>query len=101
MTQFNPRLRPSDVILVVGLLALLVALITYALSVLSPGLDVDVGIRIAFGIAVGSLFVRMKLFPAPPPVERNVPPARRALSLVLFGIGGTIFAIGAAVFSGI
>jgi hypothetical protein len=97
MTRFNPRLRPVDTVIVVGLIALLAPLLPYVVAVVAPGVDhVRVGIRLAFGIALGALAARMKLFPAPMEEPRPLPPGRRVLSLLCFSIGGTFSALGGA-----
>ena len=89
MNRFNPRLRPFDVALLVGLLAVLAPSLPFVIRTIFPGADIQVGIRLAFSIAIGALFMRMKYFPSPHVEERPVSPSARLLSVVLFGFGGS------------
>jgi uncharacterized membrane protein YidH (DUF202 family) len=99
MNRFNPRLRPFDVALLVGLLAVLAPSLPFVIRTIFPGADVQVGIRLAFAIAIGAVFMRMKYFPSPHVEERPVSPSARLLSVVLFGFGGAVTVLGALIFA--
>ena len=99
MNRFNPRLRPFDVALLVGFLAVLAPSLPFVIRTIFPGADLQIGIRLAFGIALGALFMRMRYFPSPCTEERPVSPSVRLLSVVLFGFGGAVTVLGALIFA--
>src|SRR5687768_9064393 len=89
--NFNPRLHPLDIVLVVAAIAVFGRLMPFVVRAVAPDADhMALGIRAAFAIALGTLALRMKIFPVELPEHREVSPARRMTSILLFAVGGTV-----------